>query len=212
VATALGVLARVDHLVVAVPDLEAGIADLEARLGLRAALGGRHEGRGTRNALIALSATAYLEIVAPDPEQPAIPRWFEVDRVDAPRLVTWAAKEADLEGVSCRAVESGFTLGPILAGSRRRRDGTVLAWRFTDPSILVADGLVPFFIDWGASPHPASTAPRGPELVALRGEHPDPAWVTRALEAVGLVLPVARGSRPALIAGLRTAQGVVELR
>ena len=60
----------------------------------RATPGGQHPGLGTRNALIALGPSMYLEIVGPDPEQPKPlePRWFCINDLAAPRLVAWAAK------------------------------------------------------------------------------------------------------------------------
>ena len=98
--TATNLLAIVDHLVYATPDLKASIDALEKRLGVRAAPGGQHPGRGTRNALIALSPTSYIEIIGPDPEQPKpdLPRQFGIDTLAEGRLVTWAAKSSDLEG------------------------------------------------------------------------------------------------------------------
>src|SRR5690349_1003202 len=80
---------RVDHLVWATPDLNRGIDQIENLLGVRPTFGGRHLGRGTHNALLALGNDVYLEIIAPDPEQPdpPTPRAFGVDGVTEPRLV-----------------------------------------------------------------------------------------------------------------------------
>nr|MBA2281652.1 VOC family protein [Acidimicrobiia bacterium] len=79
----------VDHLVHGAPTLDGALDDLERRLGVRGAFGGRHDGRGTHNAVIGLGAGAYLELIAPDPEQPAPtqPRPFGLDELDEAGLV-----------------------------------------------------------------------------------------------------------------------------
>ena len=51
----------------------------------------------------------------------------------------------------------------------------------------MANGLVPFFIDWGDTPHPAKSAAAGATLISLRAEHPDPENVQRMLGGLGLV-------------------------
>jgi len=207
-------LGIVDHLVYATTDLEKSVAELEKCLGVRAAPGGQHPGRGTRNALIALSSSSYLEIVGPDADQAntGVPRWFGIDTIATPRLFTWAAKAGCLRDTAEAAVRRGVRLGPVVGGSRKRSDGAILRWEFTDPTTVVGDGLVPFLIDWGDSPHPAVSAPSGPVLASLRGQHTEPVAIARDLAAVGINLPVERGPRPALIATLRTAAGTVELR
>ncbi|MGE5276629.1 MAG: VOC family protein [Acidobacteriota bacterium] len=208
------ILSRVDHLVYAAPDLDAASDRLEGLLGVRASPGGRHEGQGTRNALIALSPESYLEIIAPDPEQPkpARPRRFGIDSLDAPRLVRWAANGTNLEQLAGRAARGGLDLGRVTSGSRKRPDGVLLTWRFTDPATVVAGGIVPFFIDWGQSPHPARTAASGASLISLRAEHPEPARVIELLGVIGIDLPVRLGAAPALVATIRGPAGVVELR
>lgn len=106
----------------------------------------------------------------------------------------------------------GVPIGEVKSGSRRRQDGVQLSWRFTDPWTPVADGIVPFFIDWGKSPHPSHTAAKGASLVGLRAEHPDETLVQRMLRQLGVGLPVKRGPRPALIAVIDCPRGRVELR
>lgn len=207
-------LARVDHLVYATPDLQMGIERVERTLGVRASQGGQHLGRGTRNALLSLGPGAYLEIIGPDPGQapPAQARPFGIDELKEPRLVTWAAKEKDLEQLARDAERRALKLGEVISGSRRRADGVMLSWRYTDPRTVVADGIVPFFIDWGNTPHPAATSIKGASLIGLRAEHPDAEQVQRTLAGLGLDLRVQQGSRTALIAIISSSRGRVELR
>jgi hypothetical protein len=207
-------ISRVDHLVYATPDLNRGIEEIEKLLGVRAIAGGHHPGRGTRNALVALGPTAYLEILAPDPEQPPPnePRPFGIDGLKESRLVAWFVKGRDLERLRGEALRKGVPLGEVKSGSRRRPDGVQLSWQFTDPSVPLADGIIPFFIDWGESAHPAGTAPKGAALVSLRAEHPDVQGVRGMLRHLKLDLPVKRGPSSVLIAVIESPRGHVELR
>lgn len=204
----------VDHLVYATLDLTRGVDELTHLLGVRATQGGRHPGLGTRNALIALGPDAYIEIVAPDPGQPSpsTPRWFGIDELVHSRLVTWAAKGTNLEQLRASALQDGIPLGPVARGGRQRPDGVELSWQVTDPRASVADGIVPFFIDWGRSPHPAKSAAKGASLVALRAEHPDSQRIQDMLQELGLSLKVESRTHAALVATIDCPRGRVELR
>jgi Glyoxalase-like domain len=204
----------VDHIVQGVEDLQAGIDDLAERLGVRAAHGGKHIGRGTHNALLALGGHSYLEIIAIDPDQPkpAVPVAFGLDRVRLPRLVGWATRVTDIEASAQRAAQRGYDPGPIQAMSRLQTDGTLLEWRLTphtpDPDLLV----LPFMIDWGKSEHPSQTSPAGVTLVQLRAEHPNPGAVQPLLAAMDIDLPVDHGPEAALVATLDAPKGRIILR
>jgi len=205
---------RVDHLVYATPDLAAGVGRLEKLLGIRGSPGGQHPGRGTRNALIALGPASYIEIIGPDPEQPKPEgaRPFGIDDLSGPKLAAWAVKGHGLDEIVANARRQGVMLGEVTTGSRRRPDGLLLTWRYTNPQAVVADRLVPFFIDWGTTPHPATAAAAGASLVGLRAEHPDAARVQAMLDQIGINLRVARGARPALVATVDSPRGRVELQ
>ena len=207
-------LHKVDHLVYATPDLAAGVEKVERLLGVKAIPGGQHP--GGRNAKLAdpVGRGSYLEIIGPDPDQPKPPRSrrFGIDDLKAPRLVTWAAKGADLEAMVENAQKHGITLGHVQSGARKRPDGVLLSWRLTVSPALTADGLIPFFIDWGKTTNPAASLPKGCELIALRAEHPDANRIKADLANLGLRLRVDSGPAPALIATIRTPKGDVELR
>jgi hypothetical protein len=86
----------VDHLVWGAPILEREIERLEALTGVRAAIGGRHPNEGTCNAVIRIGPAIYLEFISPDPTLPSPrrPRWFGLDTLTRPRLITWRPRPA----------------------------------------------------------------------------------------------------------------------
>lgn len=205
---------RVDHLVWATPDLEQGVRTIEELTGVRASPGGQHASWATHNALLSLGSGIYLELLAPDPSAPppGKERPFGLDRLERPRLVTWAAHETELEGRLAALAASGIDLGGILSGGRVRPDGVALAWRLTSPRAMLESGVVPFLIDWGLSPHPSTTAAPGLTLAALEIEHPEPERLRRVLERFDIDLPLRRAAQPALVATLDSPKGRVELR
>lgn len=204
-------LAVVDHLVYATADLPGAVAAVTARLGVAPVPGGRHVGRGTRNELLGLGGGSYLELIGPDADQPAPheTRPFGVDDLAGPRLVTWAARTIDLPGAQAAARAAGHDPGPARPMQRARPDGVVLAWTLTGPS---PDGVLPFLIDWGTTPHPAATAPAGVTLVSLRLVHPAPDRVRAVLDAWGLGdVTVEAGETAAVSAELRGPGGTIVL-
>ena len=201
-----------DHLVLATPDLAATAASFAAATGVTPAPGGRHVGLGTANQLVGLGAGRYLEIIGPDPDQPASerPRPLRVDNVTDAQLVTWAVRPADLDATVATARRRGHDPGPPRAMSRRSAEGELLQWRLTPAPFGADGGLVPFLIDWGATPHPTTRALPSVELLDLYGTHPDPASVPAALAALDVTLRIEAAARVALHAVLRTPAGDID--
>ena len=205
----------VDHLLLGVPDLDSGIAWVEKMTGVKAAIGGSHPGRGTRNALLSLGRRQYLEIIAPDPAQAAFTFQIDLRKLAAPRLVNWAAASTNVESLAKQASAAGQqTMGPR-DGSRVTPDGKTLEWRTLGVvHKLATDDVdpIPFFIEWAAGTmHPSQSAPGGCELESLAIEHPAPAPVAATLKPFGIEGPVRRYDRVRLVATLRTPKGKVEL-
>ena len=196
---------ELDHLVFAGPDLAEAVAAVTELTGVEAAPGGRHLGEGTANYLIALGGARYLEIIGPDPLAESHPRWFGLDRLTEPRLITWAMRPADLDAAVATARSEGYEPGPVRAMSRRTEDGTELTWRLTPDTVATTGGTVPFLIDWGSTAHPTSRSLPELTLLALEASHSRPAEVAPALEALHAGLYVGEGAEGfrAVLAGPR---------
>lgn len=181
-------MAAIDHLVRFVPELGAGIAAIERAHGVRPSIGGRHVGRGTHNALLALG-DCYLELIAPDPAQPAPSggRPFGIDVLDRPSYVAYAVRPSPgetLAGLVDALSSVGVEAGAVSAMSRTTPDGAELHWRLTFPSSEQPG--VPFLIDWGDTTRPDVTAPRGPVLSRLIVRSPQVDTVRSVVRVLGL--------------------------
>ena len=207
-------LTRIDHLVYATPDLARGASEIETLTGLRASPGGQHLAWATHNCLLALGPDIYLEIIAPDPTQPKPPgvRPFGIDSLRHSLLVTWAAPSTGLEDFTRAVARRGVILGELFSGSRVLSDGSILAWQMTSPFSLLEGGLIPFFIDWGMSPHPAASASAGLSLIELRAEHPSPQVLAHTFEVLGVSIPIRQSPKASLVATIAGPRGQIELR
>lgn len=204
-----------DHLVLAVPNLADGIDWFEEESGVRPVIGGAHEGRGTHNALVSLG-DSYLELIAPDPDQPEPPqpRPFGVSDISAPTLVTFAVRPADggtIDRIIHSAREKGWDPGEALAMSRMQPNGSRLEWKLTFP-VAEFGGVVPFLIDWGDTQNPSETTPQGVLLNDLLVHHPNTAEAGAAYRAIGLAIPLLERPAPAIRASLSTPKGSLLLR
>ncbi len=195
----------VDHLVYAVPDLMAGVAEFARQSEIEPVPGGRHLGQGTANYLVGLGHGRYLEIIGPDPDSDVPPSLFGLDIERPARLVTWAVRTTAID----RAVASARALGydPGAATDLSRQAGTtLLRWRLT-----AAAGIRPFLIDWGSSPHPSTSGLPAVELLEFTVSADDPRSVRAQLAALESTVPVEQADRDGLRARLGTPAGPITL-
>ena len=210
----MSALAAVDHLIVGVADLDAGMNWFAQRTGVRPAVGGVHPGRGTRNALLGLGGRKYLEILSIDPAQDSSKRSGLLAFAE-PRLIGWAAVAPNITDLASRLKSAGLSAGAPRPGGRTRPDGGQLRW--TTLAIETSDAQgeidpIPFFIQWDVeSRHPAEDSPKGCELTAFAFEHPDPEALRRTLSQAGIDAAVRRGASMKLHATLKTPKGELSL-
>jgi hypothetical protein len=187
---------QVDHIIVAVSNLQEGTRRIEEMTGVKPVYGGRHPGAGTQNALLALGPRLYLEILAPqtDVELPEEVAWLS--DLDDLTPMGFAVSTADIPGTVEWIESRGYVTSDPASGSRSRPDGATLAWTtmdISDPAIAGA----PFFIQWDAnSAHPATTSPEGCSLRSLTVVTPEQTALARLFSMLKLEVAVTGGAAP----------------
>ena len=200
-----------DHMLLGCGDLDKGIAFVEQHLGARATLGGVHPGRGSRNALLSLGERRYLEIIAPDPQQPRNSDVRQLYRIESPRLIGWAAHVDDIEAVAKRLTAAGIAFEAVRSGARQRPSGQTLRWK----ALSLRDdagGLLPFFIEWSKdSMHPSVDAPAGGRIERFELASPRTDELRGLAAKLGLDVNVANAPQAVLRASLKGPKGTLSL-
>lgn len=117
----------IDHLVIAVPELEKAAAGYR-ELGFTVVPGGRHP-VGTHNALIAFADGSYLELIAFYRDNPQH-RWWDVMEAGG-GLVDYCLRTDDLAGDTRAFRAAGVDIADPVPQSRERPDGVELRWVFS---------------------------------------------------------------------------------
>jgi catechol 2,3-dioxygenase-like lactoylglutathione lyase family enzyme len=120
-----------DHMVIAVADLDTAIADYRA-LGFTVYPGGVHHGGVSHNALVIFADGSYFELIAYRQAAPDV-RWWQVLSKAGEGFVDFALLPEntirDVEAARGRGLD---LIGPI-AGGRLRPDGARLDWQIVRP-------------------------------------------------------------------------------
>ena len=116
-----------DHVVIAVSDLDRAILDY-SKLGFTVLRGGEHPHRGSINALIVFKDGSYFELIGfprPVPEF----RWWEILQKAGPGFVDFALLPSNLEADLKEARFRGFVASEVEPGGRITPSGERAEWR-----------------------------------------------------------------------------------
>ena len=203
---------RIDHLVWYNADLAAGRIYFTGHMDCAPLYGGEHPGEGTANAVMALGPLTYLEIVGLDLAQDGVGLDQEVKSLSGSGLYHWAIGGVDMTLLAGRARLAGYEGGALVPGGRMKPDGSWLSWSCWGLRNHGFGSLVPFFIDWMDSEHPAASAPMGGTLVGLEIHSPQADDLKRLFAALELDVVVKKAVTPCVVAIVGSGKGRLELR
>lgn len=203
---------RIDHLVWYTADLAAGRRRFAAEMDSEPLYGGAHPGEGTANAVLSLGPATYLEILGRDVHQGSQGLDPEVAALKGHGLYHWAVGGVDIEAVARRATAAGFAGGELVPGGRVKPDGKRLDWLCWGLRGHGFGSLVPFFIDWRDSEHPALSAPPGGRVAKFEVQSPEADQLRTLFDVLGLNIAVTAAETPCVVAELESGRGRLTLR
>jgi hypothetical protein len=139
---------KVDHITLAVPDLDTGRAVL-AKQGIDTEFGGKHSNGQTEMALASFPDGSYLELIAPQPGADASHHYwakFMLSRGETGgNPCAWAITSANIAADTARIKAAGIAVESQRNG-RTRPDGVQLKWETADIGPGSPGSFFPFMI------------------------------------------------------------------
>jgi hypothetical protein len=200
------------QVIYGVRDLDVATGQIESH-GFTVVDGGYHPGLGTANRIVPLG-DAYFEILGIVDREEALRNPFglallrQIQQGD--RLVRWSLRTDAID-------EIARARGLIPENrSRLRPDGTLLTWKAAGLSLSLAEGWLPFFMQWDNPAHypgslPVSHAVQPQSIAWLEITPGDPSRLQQWLPTTHLPLRIVAGNPGIHRVGLFTSRGVVVL-
>jgi catechol 2,3-dioxygenase-like lactoylglutathione lyase family enzyme len=195
-----------DHIAWAVPDTEAAVEVLRARTG--AEIVGPTEpeaGQWYLSAGLPLQEGRFLEVIGPAPGVTGHPFGEILRSLPEPRLLFWYVRAVDWDEVDYRVRALGWPLNRI----EEVDDPRFHAYRRAGFGERL-DPVVPNIIEWRRR-RPGSEDDGDCTLTDFRLGHPDPAPISRLLQAIDCDMEVDTAPRPSLSLELDTPNGPMRL-
>lgn len=203
---------QLDHILWAVPRFDAGVELMERMTGVLPSYGGVHPELGTRNAILALGDKCYLEVIGPDPDRsPHAGFGTLLEALEAPQVFTAAVRVSGMSAIAAALHELGVPADGPTPMTRLTADGSVLRWEILVPKDEELGWQLPFFIDWGDSPHPADAAPKGCKLNSIELLHPNAQRLAKVASSLQIDIPVGFATKAGFQVEIDTPKGRVLL-
>ena len=204
----------IDHIVYAVKNLDHAIQELHELLGVRPVFGGHHKHNGTKNALLNLGNSIYLEVITKDKDNLDIPapRWMGVDLIQESKVTRWSLKSTDLKSDAHHLSVYQDNMGVISGGSRQTSKGHLLEWEMILPLAEPEVEVIPFMTDWQkSSVHPTDKLETECTLMDIKLSSPNPEKVNPTIKKLNLKMNVEKTKEAKISLIMKCPNGIINL-
>ena len=186
----------IDHILLLVSDLEAYQTQFQEVTQVAPTYGGVHPSARASNALIDMGNGTYLELIGPALDGTEGPLTLTLRKLEEPRLSWFAMRSEDLQQDVERLESAGFEHSGIQEIEFESEIRNKIRY-----SAVVAinhdwGDQMPFFINWGDTPHPTTTSNGGLTLTSFTVYHPDAESLAQVYDQLDVDVVVEHAEQP----------------